>query len=89
LPGAGRRGDGRFGLVHEGEDWAVTMAVDGGVLPALWLFADYGGWKGCRFLILEPATDGTRLLAPGQALECAVRCRLGRAALAQGILGAA
>jgi hypothetical protein len=71
-------------LVHEYEDWAVTFAVDE-VLPALWLFADYGGWQGFRFLILELATAGTRRLAPGQALECAVHCRLGRAELADEI----
>jgi hypothetical protein len=85
MPDAGRRGDGRFGLVHDADDWAVTIAVAPTVLPTLWLFADYGGWQGSRFLILEPATDGAHRLAPRRALECAVRCRVGRAELADEI----
>jgi hypothetical protein len=95
MPDAGRRADGRCALVHPGEDWAVTLAVDPDVLPALWLFADYGGWRGLRFLLLEPATDAATggsgdipRLHAGQTLETTVRCRVGRADLARGICGA-
>lgn len=87
LPEALRRGGGRCGLVHDREDWAVTMTVDPEALPALWLFADYGGWQDSRFLLLEPAAEAAPL-APGQAIETAVRCRVGSAELAGAVGGA-
>jgi hypothetical protein len=62
---------------------AEVLPAAGGRITSL---ADYGGWQGSRFVLLEPATDGYTLAA-GSALEAAVRCRVGTAMLANQLRG--
>ena len=40
------------------------LAFDPAVFPAVWLFGDYGGWRGHYFLLTEPCTS-----RPGSLLE--------------------
>ena len=69
---------GRCALVHDEEGWSVELTYDPAALGELWVFGDFGGWQGTRFLLLEPAT-GPLTLAPHQTFETTVRCRLGKA----------
>lgn len=76
--------DGWCAITHPHERLGFGLAFDRRVLPACWLFATYGGWRGLSTVILEPCTgygvslaegirNGThQLLHPGDTISCDV-----------------
>ena len=73
--------EGWCAVVHPTVGVGLGLAFDPAVFPTVWLFADYGGWRGHYFLLTEPCTSppgsladavergSAATLAPGEALE--------------------
>ncbi len=80
----GRVDEGWCAVTHADAGVGLALAWDTDVFPTLWLFADYGGWRGHYVLLTELATgppgslasavaDGTAAgLEPGASLETTV-----------------
>jgi hypothetical protein len=81
-------GDGWCGVNDMEARASLRMQFDRAVMPFVWLFLAYGGWRGCYTAVLEPCTnmpkelaEATRLgqsarLAPGEAFETMVSVTL-------------
>jgi len=55
--------EGWCATVHPSVGVGLGLAFDPAVFPTVWLFADYGGWRGHYFLLTEPSTSPPGSLA--------------------------
>ena len=55
--------EGWCAVTHPSRGIGLGLAFDVQVFPAVWLFADYGGWRGHHFLLTEPSTSRPGSLA--------------------------
>lgn len=60
--------EGWCAVTHPSAGVGLGLAWDTGVFPTVWLFADYGGWRGHHFLLTEPCTG-----QPGSLAEAVAR----------------
>jgi len=59
--------EGWCAVVHPSTGIGLGLAFDVQVFPTVWLFADYGGWRGHHFLLTEPSTSPPGSLAENVA----------------------
>lgn len=45
------------GVVDRGSGAHLTMHFDAALVPYVWLFMSYGGWRDCHTVVLEPCTN--------------------------------
>ncbi len=55
--------EGWCAAVHPSAGVGLGLAFDPSVFPTVWLFGDYGGWRGHYFLLTEPCTSPPGSLA--------------------------
>jgi hypothetical protein len=55
--------EGWCAVVHPSVGVGLGLAFELTVFPTVWLFADYGGWRGHYFLLTEPCTSPPRLVS--------------------------
>ena len=87
--------EGWCGVDDAAKGASVRLGFDRRVLPFVWLFLSYGGWRGCYTAVLEPCTNMPKDLAaavraghssrlsPGEVFETRVGLTVG------GLAGAA
>jgi hypothetical protein len=59
--------EGWCGVTHPPAGVGLGLAWDTAVFPTVWLFADYGGWRGHHFLLTEACTSPPGSLADAVA----------------------
>jgi hypothetical protein len=65
--------EGWCAVVHPSAGIGLGLAFDLDVFPTVWLFADYGGWRGHHFLLTEPSTSPPGSLAENVAAGTAAK----------------
>ena len=66
--------EGWCGVVDQACGASLRLAFDRSVMPYVWLFLSYGGWRGVYAAVLEPCTNMPKDLA--QAVQLGQSARL-------------
>ena len=69
--------EGWCATYHPSVGIGLGLAFDQTVFPTVWLFADYGGWRGHYFLLTEPCTSPPGSLADAVARGSATELAAG------------
>lgn len=71
--------EGWCAVTHPARGVGLGLAFDREVFPTVWLFADYGGWRGHHFVLTEPCTSTPGSLASAVAAGTAASLEGGEA----------